>query len=239
MTGRLLSGLGATLLALASQAQAQAYQCSAPSQLAPPRTATRPADEPRRVRPITGYSLALSWSPEFCRTRTNAPRHAMQCDRRTGEFGFVLHGLWPENGRSDYPQWCAKRPAPIPPQVVRRNLCMMPSLEMLAHEWAKHGSCMVERPDTYFRISAVLFDAIRYPDMERLSRRPLTIGMLAKAFADANPGLEPDHVLVETNSRGWLQQLRICLDANFRPERCAARLQRPRGDTPVKIWRGL
>jgi ribonuclease T2 len=50
-------------LALPSVASAQAYQCRAPQVRAVP---TITPDGPRRELPVTGYTLALSWSPEFC-----------------------------------------------------------------------------------------------------------------------------------------------------------------------------
>lgn len=218
---------------------AQAYQCAMPRIAQAPPDATRPADEPRRVRPVTGYTLALSWSPEHCRTRKQSRQDALQCGGENGEFGFILHGLWPETDGSDYPQWCAMDPPDIAPGTVQQNLCIIPSERLIAHEWAKHGTCMARKPESYFAISARLYRAVRYPDMERLSRSELTAGMLAKAFADANPGLEPEMVAIDLNRRGWLQQVRLCLGEDFRPRTCPAFARRPRGDTSVKIWRGL
>lgn len=217
---------------------AQAYQCRVPDNLTVP-SIRRPADEPRRIRPVTGYTLALSWSPEFCRTRKQSRADAIQCSGESGDFGFILHGLWPETRGPDYPQWCAINPAPVPPAVAKRNLCHTPVPRLLGHEWAKHGSCMVKRPETYYRISASLFEAVQYPDMERLSRDPLTIGMLKKAIADVNPGLDPDMMVIRSNARGWLQEVRICLGASFRPRKCPSHMRRQRGDIPVKIWRGF
>ena len=58
-------------------AAAQAYQCRVPARVAVPDV--RP-DGPARRMPVTGYVLALSWAPEFCRgangaqpTRSSAP----------------------------------------------------------------------------------------------------------------------------------------------------------------------
>ncbi|MFC3213472.1 ribonuclease T2 family protein [Novosphingobium panipatense] len=94
----------------------------------------------------------------------------MQCNRDNGRFGFILHGLWPEAKRGPSPQWCANRPLPSP-QQLREHLCMTPSATLLAREWAKHGSCMVASPQKYFRISAILWRSIRWPDADRLSRK--------------------------------------------------------------------
>ena len=150
------------VLAIPATANAQAYQCRAPSVLHPAPVERKPASEPRRVKPITGYTLALSWSPEFCRTRKDQPRHKTQCSGDDGSFGFILHGLWPDARDSAYPQWC-RTARKLPAPVVKRNFCMMPTTKLMAHEWAKHGTCMAKRPETYFRVSRIMFNAVQYP----------------------------------------------------------------------------
>lgn len=224
------------LLALPGVASAQAYQCRAPATLpaAPPVSPDGPAQRP----PIVGYTLALSWSPEFCRGRERSAQDGLQCSGVAGRFGFVVHGLWPEGaGRS--PQWCRTVPPP-PPLVVRGQLCRTPSTSLLSHEWAKHGSCMARDAADYFRVSNILSDAMRYPPMERLSRDPaLTAGQLRAALAEANPGRAADSFGLLLNQRGWLREIRVCLDRRFRSRRCVARQFGPRDTASLKIWRGL
>lgn len=218
-------------------AHAQAFQCTLPA--APVAVPTIEQDGPMRLMPIARYTLALSWSPEFCRNRENNPRHARQCSGRDGRFGFIVHGLWPEGRGESWPQWCPTRRAPSPANV-RQNLCMTPDARLLAHEWAKHGSCMVGTPETYFSVTRVLYNSLRWPDFDRLSRREgLTAGAIRQAFADANPHWETEHVGLRVNERGWLQELRLCYDRRFRPERCSPGRYGPAEDTAVRIWRGL
>ena len=217
-------------------ASAQAYQCRIPANV----PAARPVlpDGPARRTPVTGYSLMLSWSPEFCRGRERNPRDRLQCSGAAGRFGFVVHGLWPEGaGRS--PQWCRAVPAPSP-VVVRGQLCRTPAVQLLAHEWAKHGSCMARDAAGYFRVSNILADSIRFPAMEALSRdRALTAGKLREAFAAANPGRPAASFGLLVNERGWLREVRVCLDRRFRGARCPARQAGPRDAAALKIWRGL
>ncbi len=228
----------AACAALPVPALAQAYQCSIPRGVDAVQPLRKPDDESRRVRPAAGYLLTLSWSPEFCKFHQEDARHASQCGGQLGDFGFILHGLWPEARGGDYPHWCAPQ-IPVPRETVRANMCMIPSERLIARQWAKHGSCMTRRPDTYLRISKLMYDAVRYPDMGALSRRPLTIGAFRTAFAEANPGLDSDMMAVKTNARGWLQEVRLCLDTDFRPARCAPHNRRQRANAPLKIWRGL
>ena len=220
-----------------ASAHAQAYQCRAPSVLQPASPESKPASEPRRPLPVSGYTLALSWSPEFCRTRKDSPRHKTQCSGDDGSFGFILHGLWPDAQGATYPQWC-RATRPLSPTATRRNFCMMPDTRLMARQWAKHGSCMARRPETYFRISRIMFGAVRFPDMDRLSRQPLTAGAFRTAFAAANDGLNSEMIRLKINRRGWLQEERLCLAENFRPTRCPARMRRAKDDAAIKIWRG-
>lgn len=219
--------------------RAQAYQCRMPETLAPLPAPQRGRDAVRRVVPIAGYTLALSWSPEFCRGREDDRGQALQCSRRFGEFGFVLHGLWPEGRTAAYPQYCASPHSNVPLSVVRQNLCTMPSPRLIQHQWDKHGSCMARDPARYFQTAARLFAAVKLPDMERLSRRPLTQGMLKREIARLNPGMPATAITLKSNARGWLQEVRLCLGMDYRPRACPAHVRQPRGDTPLKIWRGL
>lgn len=229
--------LALTLAVLATEgaAHAQAYQCRVPRAVSVPEI--RP-DGPARQVPVTGYTLALSWSPEFCKGREGQARHRVQCSGRNGRFGFVVHGLWPK-GRASWPQWCptARR---LSPAEVRRNLCIAPGAALLARQWTKHGSCMVRRPETYFRVTRILWESLRFPDMDRLSRdRTLTAGKIRETFLLANRGWRADAVGIKLNRRGWLEELRLCYGKDFRPAKCDRARYGAKDAARVKVWRGL
>ena len=223
-------------VALPAGAQAQAYRCAVPAAVERPRPDRATADQPQRLLPIGGYTLALTWAPQFCRTRS-AERSALQCGGGN-RFGFTLHGLWPDGEGRDWPQYC--RPAALlPTLVIRANLCATPSSQLMQHEWAKHGTCMAgETPASYFTRSTGLYGRLRYPDMDALSRRRLTAGVLAAALARANPGLPANAVRVTTKRGGWLDELWLCLDKRFRYERCRANSGGVPAGSTVRIWRG-
>ncbi len=184
----------------ASAAYAQADQCRVPD--GPVTVPQIVPDSPARRMPVSGYSLSLSWSPEYCHGRESSAGDAMQCSGRNGRFGLVLHGLWPEGGNGRWPQWC---PAPRTPSpaLVRQYLCTMPSARLMAHEWAKHGSCMVRTPESYFKVSRILWDSLRLPDLDSLSRQDnLNAGAIRRAFVARNRGWKPEQVGVHLNRRG-------------------------------------
>lgn len=213
----------ATLLLTPGIAFAQARECRLPSALPRPAQEGPSAREPRRVQPVGGYTLALSWSPEYCRQRTDNPRDSIQCGGAADHFGFTLHGLWPDGRDRKWPQYC--RPASLlPERVLRANLCAMPSVQLMQHEWAKHGTCLPgATPDGYFRAATMLYRAVRFPDMDRLAmRRDLTVGAFARAFAAANRGMNADMIRVSVNPRGWLTEVGVCLGTDMRLARCAA-----------------
>jgi ribonuclease T2 len=230
--------LAAILLALLpALALAQAYQCAPPARF----EAVRPIrpDGPVIHAPVARYTLALSWSPEFCRSQRGQGAHnAVQCGGTNGRFGFVLHGLWPESNSGPAPQWCALTPRPSP-QLLRQNICMTPASSLLEHEWAKHGSCMAKTPEGYFRVAGILWKALRWPDMDRPSRqRDLTAGDLRRAFAAANRGWKPEAVGIFTGSHGWLRELKLCYGRDFMPQTCPRRSFGAPDNARLKIWRG-
>lgn len=238
--------IAALSLLLPGIAHAQSYQCRIPQSITNPVPVRPPADERPRIRDIDGFVLAISWSPEFCKGREDDRRSATQCggldnrpdQKRIGDFGFILHGLWPEARGSDYPRWCA--PAkPLSPRIIADNLCVMPSAYLINRQWAKHGICLTRNPASFFRISRTMFGAVQYPDMDRFSRDDnLTIGQFRTAFAKANIGLRSDMVRIKANRRGWLQEVRICLARNYKPRPCPAHIRRSRDSDRLKIWRG-
>lgn len=234
MISRAAGGLLA--LAIPATTHAQAYQCRVPATLAVPEARI---DGPTRQMPITGYTLAMSWSPEFCKPRQDSRTHRLQCSGDNGLFGLVVHGLWPQGARS-WPQYCpASRK--VTPDEARRNLCMMPSTRLMSQQWSKHGSCMARRPHSYFRITRILWNSLRKPDYDYLSRQEgITAGDIRRAFADANGRhVQPAHVGVKLNERGWLQELRLCYGKDFMPTRCSPQNSGAKDAAPARIWRGL
>lgn len=216
-------------------ASAQAYQCRVPQTVSIPATVP---DGPPRAALVTGYTLALNWSPEFCKAHEGNHRHALQCSGRNGRFGLVVHGLWPE-GRGASPQWCGQE-VRLEPAEARRNLCMIPSAGLMARQWAKHGSCMAQSPEAYFKATRILWHSLRIPDYDRLSRQHgLTAGDIRKAFVEANSGWREDGVGVFLNDRGWLEELRLCYSKRFRPSRCDRTRLGANDGVKAKIWRGL
>jgi ribonuclease T2 len=231
-----LFALALTLTILPVQAWAQANQCRVPERLEEPKAESPRAGDSNTV-PATGNLLSLSWSPQYCREHASEPKNRWQCSKEAGQFGFILHGLWPDApGRAD-PAWCA--PAkPLPRALIRQHFCMTPSPQLLQHEWAKHGTCATDKPEKYFKAASLLYGAIKYPDLEALSFKRLSVGSFSVAFLRANPGLRPGMMSVDISRDGWFEGVRICLDTALRPRLCPREDRGAKPGRPLRIWLG-
>lgn len=224
------------LLAVPGIAHAQAYRCSVPADLAPPHADLPSESQPRRLLPIGGYTLALTWAPQYCRDHRSDAGARFQCTAGNA-FGFTLHGLWPDGVGKVWPQYCAAT-AILPTELIRRHVCATPSAQLLQHEWAKHGTCMPTTPAAYFERSNALYARLRYPDMMAASRRSLNVGQFRALLAKANPALPADAIRVTTNRAGWLDELWLCLDRSFAFARCPGDSGGAAARSRLKIWRG-
>jgi ribonuclease T2 len=194
--------------------------CEVPADLPRPMLEGPSADTPRRILPIGGYTLAVSWTPEYCVNRASSPQDRIRCGE-PGRFGFTLHGLWPDGKGALWPQYCTPTRL-VPDAVIRQHLCSTPSPQLIQHEWEKHGTCMARVPADYFARSGKLFAALQFPDMEALRGRTLRAAEFQKAFADANPGMAPDQMRLNVGKTGWLEEVWLCLDKGFRRQSCPA-----------------
>jgi ribonuclease T2 len=220
-------------MAAAVPVSAQSLQCHLPTQIARPHVEGPTSAEPRRIMGIAGYTLAVIWVPQACRSsRLLDP--AMACSA-ANVFGFVLHGLWPDGEGGSWPQYCAPS-RQLDEEVVRQNLCVTPSAQLLQHEYAKHGTCTGLAPRRFFARSAALFARLRFPDMAALSRRRgLTAGQFAIAFAAANRGMRADMLRLNLGPAGELEEVWLCLDRGLRLRTCPSNQAGPGQSTAISI----
>ena len=217
--GRAAAAAFALLLCIAGPANAQLTACAIPDRLPTPRVNAQQSTSQRRIVPVESYLLTMSWSPQHC---VNArPRDAFQCDGKTNRFGFILHGLWPQGRGGAWPQYC-RASQPLPSAILRGNLCATPSVDLLQHEWSKHGTCADRSPQRYFEKAREAYGRVRFPDMARLvGQGDLTVQGFTAAFLAANRKLTPRHLHVRLTRDGWLDEVWLCLDRQLRFAACA------------------
>lgn len=208
-------------------------QCAIPQSI-PQGRAIFPPPGKTVLAPLTGHILALSWSPQFCKTNGEKKKNAFQCGG-SKKFGFILHGLWPDGEGGTNPQWC-KRVSAVPPAVMRSAFCATPSLGLMQYQWAKHGSCIERDAESYFRLATMQFNVLKFPDMNALSRSETDVATLTTALVIANPRLTRDMIRIVVTPLGWLEEVRLCLDTGLHPRVCPRDIGGAGPATKVKIW---
>jgi ribonuclease T2 len=194
--------------------------CSSQRSLRPENASERQSSQSQQPaqssQPFDYYLLSLSWAPEFCVThQSNAS--ASECDPQH-HYGFIVHGLWPQNDDGSYPQNCA--PArPVAQEIVRRALNIMPNRGLIQHEWAEHGTCSGLDEQSYFSKVEQAFTALHIPVELRAPSEPLRASPaeIEQKFADANHA--PASAFRISCSRGDLVAVEVCLtkDLQYRP----------------------
>lgn len=168
------------------------------------------------------YVLALTWSPSYCaRAKERAPARAPgpQCAGRP--YAFVVHGLWPQYEHG-YPSYC-QRPAPrLARAMIDGMLDLMPSPNLVVHEWRRHGTCSGLDPQAYFAAVREARAAVAIPPDYRVLAAPVTVApaSVAEAFIKANPGLSQVAIAVSCD-KTRLTEVRVCLNKDFTFRACA------------------
>ena len=91
------------------------------------------------------------------------------------------------------------------------------------HEWAKHGSCAFKTPEAFFDRIEQLRRPLRLPNFSVVADQPLTAGIVRDAFVLANPQLPRDSIMVGTDRKNRLQEVRLCYDTSFNFTHCKRR----------------
>lgn len=204
--------------------RATAAACAVPDDLRPAPPYTPPAAEVAADVPVAFNMLAVSWSPQACRSGKDYPDARHQC--AANQFGLTLHGLWPNGDGDRHPRYCAAPGPAIRVETVRRHFCMTPSPALQQHEWAAHGTCGWDSPEAYFDQAAKMWDALNKPDLEAIPTERMTAGAIRDAFVAANPGLPRDGIYIAVTD-GWFREARLCYSKAYRPMACPRGLGAP------------
>jgi ribonuclease T2 len=157
------------------------------------------------------YLLDMPWGPEFC----SIADVSAQCKPQPS---FVLHGLWPQNNDGSYPVFCSEQPGPVNP---REDLDITPDLQLLGHEWAKHGTCSAAGPKRYFQRAREAFASIHVPlafdHIEREST--MSPAQILDLFYRANPQMPQGSLIVSCRDE-YFTAVEACFTTGLRPMTC-------------------
>ncbi|MEQ9257888.1 MAG: ribonuclease T2 [Roseovarius sp.] len=164
------------------------------------------------------YVLAMSWSPTWCALEGDA-RGSPQCHAEA-DFGWVLHGLWPQYHRG-WPAHCPTAERPPSRAMTEAMADIMGTSGLAWYQWKKHGSCSGLSAPAYYALAREAFGRVRKPEVFRKLSRPVKLPakVVEEAFLKANPGWEPD-MLTITCREGRIQEARLCLSKGLEPVPC-------------------
>lgn len=168
------------------------------------------------------YLLSLSWLPAFCSSDAGSGRDGDTQCRSGRPYGFVLHGLWPQN-EVGYPENCdSAEPREVSGDIVSEVLKIAPSRGLIQHEWQKHGTCTALSQIDYFATAAKAMQSVKIPKPYRRPREIVRVtgDELRDAFLAENPALEQEDIIV-TCRRNELGEVRVCLDKGLKPRACS------------------
>ncbi len=162
------------------------------------------------------YLFTLSWSPEYCHGHGSDPECAA-----SNHFGFLVHGLWPENTNGTYPENCSTQPGPTNTSGLQN---VMPST-LINHEWTTHGTCSGLSANNYFALIETDFHAIKIPTtfVAPKSVKSWHPADIKQAFQQANPSLHPVGMAI-TCPGNFLTALQVCLTKSGTPISCPANI---------------
>jgi ribonuclease T2 len=191
--------------------------CALPSSTPAVSIGAPPPDQVQTKVRTAAYVLALTWAPEFCRTHGDQRDDDIEC--RDNRFGFVVHGLWPNGPARVHPRFCHPARA-VDGETVRANLCMTPSVWLLQHEWAAHGTCGWATPEAYFAKAHALRTGLDVPRLKPGPGEMMKAGEVRGAFLALNRRLNRQELDLDVDKDQRLQEVLICYDLAFRPAHC-------------------
>jgi ribonuclease T2 len=168
------------------------------------------------------YLLTLSWAPEFCATHAGNASSS-ECDPQR-HFGFVVHGLWPENDDGSHPQNCAPT-QPVAQPTVQQMLAIMPARGLIQHEWVTHGTCSGLRAQDYFAAIEKAFRQVEIPPEYRAPGQAFeaTPAEIEQKFAAANRVPVGDFRVSCSGTE--LVGVEVCLTKDLQYRQCGSRLR--------------
>ena len=184
--------------------------------------ATPAIAEGERAGDFDYYVMALSWSPTWCALEGEA-RNSPQCDK---PFGWVLHGLWPQNERG-WPSYCRTQTRDPSRAQTALMADIMGTSGAAWYQWKKHGRCAGLSAEAYFKAARQAYGSIVRPKILRDLDRPVTLpaSLIEEAFITDNPQLAPQMITI-TCTANRIQEARICLTKDLEPRRCGADVMR-------------
>ncbi|MEM9788004.1 MAG: ribonuclease T2 [Pseudomonadota bacterium] len=179
------------------------------------------------------YVLSLSWSANWCALEGDA-RNSPQCAPEE-EFGWILHGLWPQY-EMGYPEYCNTTQRAPSRADTAAMADIMGTSGLAWHQWRKHGVCTGLSSDGYYALSRAAYAAVTRPDVFRQLKDAITLpaAVVEEAFLRDNSDLSADQITITCKS-GYIQEARICMSRDLSFRQCGADVVRDCSMTNAKF----
>jgi ribonuclease T2 len=171
------------------------------------------------------YVLVLGWTPSYC-AMEGKQRRDRQCAAER-PHAFTLHGLWPQNVKG-WPEDCRTRKRAWVSQSVIDDLRdVMPSKNLIIHEYRTHGTCSGLEPAQYFGLARDLYQRVSIPPRFSGVERglDLTEAEIEAEFLKSNAWLKPNMIVVSCRRQNLLD-VRICFGRDLFPKPCGSNEER-------------
>ena len=180
--------------------------------------------EGERAGDFDYYVLALSWSPTWCALEGDQ-RGSPQCDDNA-DFGWVLHGLWPQY-EDGWPSYCRTAHRNPTRSQTAAMADIMGSGGSAWHQWNKHGRCSGLSSEDYYALAREAYAQVLRPSLFRRLEREIRLpaAVIEEAFLEENPNLTADGLTI-TCKASRIQEARICLDRDLNPRVCSGSVSR-------------
>ena len=151
--------------------------------------------------------------------RRNAPRGP--------GFGWVLHGLWPQDADGSYPAYCRTAAADPSRGQTAAMADIMGTTGAAWYQWKKHGRCSGLSAARFLADARRAYDAVKRPEVFRRLKRNVTLPAAAveQAFLKANPAMSANEITVTCRGRR-IQEVRVCLTRDLELRACGAGVNR-------------
>ena len=174
--------------------------------------------EGERAGDFDYYVMSLSWSPTWCALEGDR-RGSPQCDAEA-DFGWVLHGLWPQY-EEGWPSYCVTGERNPSRAETAAMADIMGSGGSAWHQWNKHGRCSGLPPEEFYALAREAYARVERPEILRKLTKAVRLpaSVVEDAFLEANPEMRADQITV-TCKAGRIQEARVCLTRTLELRDC-------------------
>jgi len=175
-----------------------------------------------RWRPCTIRSHGYRRAVQRPRMRRRSPRLRPWLEKNLGRYdAVVVHGLWPQY-ETGFPQTCGPA-STVPASIVDSMLPLMPSPQLIQHEWQTHGTCSGLDVTSYFQLIQKAFATVAIPDDYKSPLQQIQVAPadVKAKFAQANPSFPAGAFTVQCSGQ-YLSEVRPCLTKDLQGRACGA-----------------